>query len=164
MRTHKLLKPTGLVLAALCLTTIPSSAASAATVKLDLNGVAPVVHQVDSSGSVTVPEVKVEFDGNHMMLGILLARIPPSMPNGQMAPILVVVRSIPTQAAMKAKTPTQTPIRTPLPAKMMTILTLPTPMAVTKMRATIPVKIPTLTQTMTLTMIPIPLPVPSLVM
>ena len=62
MRTHKLLKPTGLVLAALCLTTIPSSAASAATVKLDLNGVAPVVHQVDSSGSVTVPEVKVEFD------------------------------------------------------------------------------------------------------
>ena len=63
MRTHKLLKPTGLVLAALCLTTIPSSAASATTVKLDLNGVAPVVHQVDSSGSVTVPEVKVEFDG-----------------------------------------------------------------------------------------------------
>ena len=63
MRTHKLLKPTGLVLAALCLTTIPSSAASATTVKLDLNGVAPVVHQVDSSGSVAVPEVKVEFDG-----------------------------------------------------------------------------------------------------
>ena len=62
MRTHKLLKPTGLVLAVLCLTTIPSSAASATTVKLDLNGVAPVVHQVDSSGSVTVPEVKVEFD------------------------------------------------------------------------------------------------------
>ena len=62
MRTHKLLKPTGLVLAALCLTTIPSSAASATTINFDLNGVAPVVHQVDSSGSVTVPEVKVEFD------------------------------------------------------------------------------------------------------
>ena len=62
MRTYKLLKPTGLVLAALCLTTIPSSAASATTINFDLNGVAPVVHQVDSSGSVTVPEVKVEFD------------------------------------------------------------------------------------------------------
>ena len=63
MRTYKLLKPTGLVLAALCLTTIPSSAASATTINFDLNGVAPVVHQVDSSGSVTVPKVKVEFDG-----------------------------------------------------------------------------------------------------
>ena len=62
-KIDRLGKISGLLLTVAVLSTIPSSAASATTVKLDLNGVAPVVHQVDSSGSVTVPEVKVEFDG-----------------------------------------------------------------------------------------------------
>ena len=62
-KIDRLGKISGLLLTVAVLSTIPSSAASATTIKLDLNGVAPVVHQVDSSGSVTVPEVKVEFDG-----------------------------------------------------------------------------------------------------
>ena len=61
-KIDRLGKISGLLLTVAVLSTIPSSAASATTIKLDLNGVAPVVHQVDSSGSATVPEVKVEFD------------------------------------------------------------------------------------------------------
>ena len=63
MRTHKLLKSASLALVAWCLIAGPSFAANATTIKFDLNGIAPVVHTINEAGSTTVPQVKVEFEG-----------------------------------------------------------------------------------------------------
>ena len=53
----------GLLLTVAVLSVTPSSAANATTIKFDLNGIAPVVHTINETGSTTVPQVKVEFEG-----------------------------------------------------------------------------------------------------
>ena len=40
----------------------PAQAASATTINFDLNGVAPVVHTAESTGSVKIPTIELDFD------------------------------------------------------------------------------------------------------